>query len=133
MDSMTDTIGHTPLVALPHCSPNPDVHLFAKLEGTNPTGSVKDRIALEMVRGAQRTGDLQPGATLVAASTGNTGISLAMIGRALGYRVHVVVPENISQQIQPTLSAYGATIQQVPADQGMHGAIRLARGLASNT
>jgi cysteine synthase B len=130
MDSITDTIGHTPLVALPHCSPNPDVHLYAKLEGINPTGSVKDRIALEMVLGAERTGDLPPGATLVAASTGNTGISLAMIGRARGYRVHVVVPENISQQIPPTLSAYGATIQQVPAAQGMRGAIRLAHELA---
>ena len=123
-------IGRTPLVELPHCSPKPGVRLFAKLEGENPTGSVKDRIAQQMVLEAERTERLHKGDTLVVASTGNTGISLAMIGRARGYGVHVVVPENIVPEIPRTLSAYGATVEWMPADQGMRQAIRLAQELA---
>ena len=122
-----DAIGRTPVVELRHCSPRPGVRLFAKLEGKNPTGSVKDRIAREMVRGAEREGRLRPGDTLVAASTGNTGISLAMVGRACGYEVRVVVPENIVPEIPRALSAYGAKMEPVPADRGMRGAIKLAQ------
>ena len=124
------TIGHTPLVELRHCSPQPGVRLFAKLEGMNPTGSVKDRIVREMVLGAEQDGLLHPGDTLVEASTGNTGISLAMVGRARGYAVHVVMPENVFPEIRRTLSAYGATIQQVPADRGVRSAMEVARALA---
>ncbi len=123
-------VGGTPLVELPHCSPNPEVRLFAKMEGDNPTGSVKDRIAREMVLGAERDGRLHPGGTLVAASTGNTGISLAMVGRASGYDVHVVVSENIVPEIPRTLTAYGATVEWVPADQGMRKAISVAQELS---
>ena len=124
------TIGHTPLVELRHCSPQPGVRLFAKLEGMNPTGSVKDRIVREMVLGAEQDGLLHAGDTLVEASTGNTGIALAMVGRARGHAVHVVMPENVFPEIRRTLSAYGATIQQVPADRGVRGAMEVARALA---
>ncbi len=129
-DNILHAIGRTPLVELRNCSPKPGVRLFAKLEGENPTGSVKDRIAREMVLGAERRGQLRPGDTVVAASTGNTGISLAMIGRARGYKVRVVMPENVFPEIPRTLSAYGAMVQLVPADQGMRTAINLARELA---
>lgn len=125
-----NAIGRTSLVELCHCSPKPGVRLFAKLEGENPTGSVKDRIARDMVLSAERMGHLRPGDTLVAASTGNTGISLAMVGRARGYEVHIVVPENIVPEIPHTLSAYGATVEWVPADEGMRKAISVAQELA---
>lgn len=124
------TIGGTPLVELPHCSPNPDVRLFAKLEGLNPTGSIKDRIVREITLGAIKEGLLEPGRTLVEASTGNTGISLAMIGRALGHPVHIVMPENVFPEIPRLLSAYGAAVQTVPADQGMGLPVATARELA---
>lgn len=124
-------IGHTSLVELVHCSPRPGVRLFAKLEGENPTGSVKDRIALEMVRGAEQAGVLSPGDTILVASTGNTGISLAMVGRACGYRVRVVMPENVAEEIPNVLAAYGAAIDWVPAEQGMRSAIRIAQDLAA--
>ncbi len=127
---ITQAIGGTPLVELRHCSPNPKVRLFAKLESRNPTGSVKDRIAHQMVMEAERKGSLRPGETIVAASTGNTGIALAMIGLSRGYEVCVVVPENIPPEISPVLEAYGASVERVPAEQGMRGAIRLAQGLA---
>src|SRR5947209_6652635 len=112
-------IGGTPLVELRHFDLPPDVHLYAKLEGRNPTGSVKDRIVLRMLRAAHREGRLQPGGTIVEASTGNTGIALAMIGRLLGYHVRVVVPENVFPEIGHLLGAYGATIDWVPAEHGM--------------
>lgn len=128
--NILDAIGRTPLTELRHCSPKPGVRLFAKLEGKNPTGSVKDRIARQMVLDAERTGRLQQGGTLVAASTGNTGISLAMVGRARGYDVHVVVPENVVPEIPRTLAAYGAAVEWMPAGQGMRKAIRVAQELA---
>ncbi len=125
------TIGHTSLVELGNCSPKPGVRLFAKLEGENPTGSVKDRIALEMVRGAEQAGLLAPGDTLLVASTGNTGISLALVGRARGYGLKVVMPENVVREIPRVLGAYGAAIEWVPAQQGMRSAIRIAQEIAS--
>ena len=88
-------IGKTPLVELRHLSPRPDVRLFAKLEGRNPTGSVKDRIVREMVFAAEHDGRLRHGGRIIEASTGNTGIALAMVGRALGYHVRIVIPENV--------------------------------------
>ncbi|MBI2912938.1 MAG: cysteine synthase family protein [Chloroflexi bacterium] len=130
VDSL-ETIGRTPLVELRHCSPQPGIRLFAKLEGQNPSGSVKDRIAREMVLAAERAGHLRPGDTLVAASTGNTGISLAMVGRVRGYQVRVVMPENVAPEIMSTLSAFGAGVERVPAGQGMRKAIDLARELAT--
>ncbi|KKM13414.1 hypothetical protein LCGC14_1716500 [marine sediment metagenome] len=129
-DDILHAIGRTPLIELRNCSPKPGVRLFAKLEGQNPSGSVKDRIALQMVLAAERTGRLRPGGTIVVASTGNTGIALALVGRVRGYRVRVVMPENIADEIPRTLSAYGATIEWVPAEQGMRKAIDVAQGFA---
>jgi len=125
-----DSIGDTPLVELRHFSPGPGVRLFAKLEGANPTGSVKDRIVKEMVLDAERQGLLKPGDTVVEASTGNTGIALAMVGRSRGYSVRVVMPENVYPEIPRTLLAYGATVDQIPADQGVRGAMEAAREMA---
>ena len=125
-----DSIGNTPLVELKHCSPKQGVRLFAKLEGTNPTGSIKDRIVKQMVLDAEKEGLLRPGATIIEASTGNTGIALAMVGRSRGYGVHVVMPENVYPEIPRTLSAYGAVVEQIPADQGVRGAMDVARDIA---
>ena len=125
-----DSIGDTPLVELKHCSPKPGVRLFAKLEGTNPTGSVKDRIVKEMVLDAEEAGLLKPGDTIVEASTGNTGIALAMVGRSRGYTVRVVMPENVYPEIPRTLAAYGAIVEQIPAENGVRGAMEIAREMA---
>jgi cysteine synthase B len=123
-------IGNTPLVELRHIDAGPEVRLFAKLEGRNPSGSVKDRIALAMVMAAQREGRLRPGDTLVAASTGNTSIALAMVGRVLGYRVVVVMPENIAPEVAAVALAFGAAIHWVPQKEGMAGTIAAAQQLA---
>ncbi|HUF53711.1 MAG TPA: cysteine synthase family protein [Dehalococcoidia bacterium] len=123
-------IGNTPLVELPHLCDRPEIRLFAKLEGRNPTGSVKDRIVREMVFEAERTGRLQPGGRIIEASTGNTGIALAMVGRALGYHVRIVIPENVFPEIPRTLAAYGAEITWVPSELGVTRAIELARQIA---
>jgi cysteine synthase B len=125
-------IGDTPLVELRHLSPRPDVHLFAKLEGRNPTGSIKDRIVREMVVEAQRDGRLAPGDRIIEASTGNTGIALAMVGRALGYPVRIVIPENVYPEIPRCLAAYGAEITYVPSELGVKKAIDVARTIAAD-
>ena len=124
---LVHAIGRTPIVELRHCSPNPNVRLFAKLEGQNPTGSVKDRIVRTMLLAAEREGRLQPGDTIIEASTGNTGIALAMIGRAAGYDVRVVMPENVFSEIPRALGVYGAAIEWVPAEHGVRRAIEVAR------
>jgi cysteine synthase B len=123
-------IGNTPLVELRRLSPRPEVRLFAKLEGRNPTGSVKDRIVREMVLQAERDGRLAPGGRIIEASTGNTGIALAMVGRALGYHVRIVIPENVFPEIPRTLKAYGAEIHWVPGELGVRRAIEVARDIA---
>lgn len=125
-------IGDTPLVELPHLSPRPEIRLFAKLEGRNPTGSVKDRIVREMVTDAVRNDRLEPGARIIEASTGNTGIALAMVGRALGHHVRVVIPENVFPEIPRSLAAYGAEITWVPSELGVKRAIELARQIADD-
>jgi cysteine synthase len=124
---LIQAIGRTPLVELRHCSPKPEVRLFAKLEGWNPTGSVKDRIVREMLLAAQRDGRIRPGDTVIEASTGNTGIALAMVGRALGYDVRIVMPENVYPEIPRALAAYGPAVDWVPGDQGVRRAIEVAR------
>ncbi len=126
-----DSIGDTPLVELKYCSPKPGVRLFAKVEGMNPTGSVKDRIVKEMVLDAEEAGLLEPGDTIVEASTGNTGIALAMVGRSRGYTVRVVMPENVYPEIPRTLAAYGAIVEQIPAENGVRGAMEVAREMAN--
>jgi len=124
------TIGRTPMVELRHLSPKPEVRLFAKLEGWNPTGSIKDRIVKHMIQHAERDGMIIPGDTVVEASTGNTGIALAMIGRAMGYKTRIVMPENVYPEIPRTLGVYGAEVHWVPAEQGVTGAMAVARQMA---
>src|SRR3990172_7070270 len=127
---LTHAIGRTPLVELRHCSPKPEVRLFAKLEGWNPTGSVKDRIVRHMLLAAQRDIGIQPGDTVIEASTGNTGIALAMVGRALGYDVRIVMPENVYPEIPRALAAYGPVVEWVPGGRGVRRAIDVARDRA---
>ncbi len=106
---LTHAIGCTPIVELQHCSPKPGVRLFAKLEGFNPTGSVKDRIVREMLLAAEREPGIRPGDTVIEASTGNTGIALAMVGSASGYDVRIVMPENVYPEIPRAVEVYGAS------------------------
>jgi [CysO sulfur-carrier protein]-thiocarboxylate-dependent cysteine synthase len=130
-EDLIDAIGNTPLVGLPRLSPKPGIRLWAKLEGHNPTGSVKDRIAKAMVEDAEKSGVLSPGATLLEPSSGNTGIALAVVARVRGYRLVVVLPENTSLERRQLLELYGAQIVLSPADQGSNGAIERAKALAA--
>jgi cysteine synthase len=130
-EDLVDAIGNTPLVGLPRLSPKPGVHLWAKLEGQNPTGSVKDRVAKAMVEDAEKSGLLTPGATLLEPSSGNTGIALAVVARVRGYRLVVVLPENTSLERRQLLELYGARVVLSPAEQGSNGAIERARRLAA--
>jgi S-sulfo-L-cysteine synthase (O-acetyl-L-serine-dependent) len=122
-----DSIGNTPLVRLDRLCPNPKVTVLAKLEGNNPGGSVKDRIALAMVRDAEQSGALRPGETILEATSGNTGIGLAMIGAALGYRVILTMPECVSLERRKVLEAFGAELVLSPGCEGTDGAIKVAR------
>jgi [CysO sulfur-carrier protein]-thiocarboxylate-dependent cysteine synthase len=130
-EDLVDAIGNTPLVGLPRLSPKPGVRLWAKLESHNPTGSVKDRIARAMVDDAEKAGRLAPGATLIEPSSGNTGISLALIARVRGYNLVVVMPANTSLERRQLLEAYGAEVVLSPADQGSNGSIRLAERMTA--
>ena len=130
-EDLAAAIGNTPLVGLPRLSPKPGVRLWAKLESANPTGSVKDRIALAMIDDAEKTGRLRPGATLLEPSSGNTGISLALLCRVRGYELVVVMPENTSAERRQILELYGARVVLSPAEQGSNGSIRVAEGLAA--
>lgn len=130
-DSLLDSVGGTPLVGLPRLSPSPEVRLWAKLEDRNPTGSVKDRAALAMVERAEKDGLLFPGATLLEPTSGNTGISLAMVARQRGYRLVCVMPENTSAERTQLLRAWGAEIVASPAAGGSNEAVRVAKELAA--
>ena len=123
-------VGATPLIELRSMSPRPGVRLFAKLEGQNPSGSVKDRIAVAMLDAAEESGALQPGATLVEASTGNTAIALAALAPRRGYRVRVVLPKGIVPSIADILDLYGAEIEWCEPEAGMRGAIRRVQEMA---
>ncbi|HEX2220987.1 MAG TPA: cysteine synthase family protein [Candidatus Limnocylindria bacterium] len=125
-------IGHTPLVELPRLAPHAGVRLFAKLEGANPTGSVKDRVARAMIDDALTSGALQPGQTIIEPSSGNTGISLAMIGRRLGHPVRIVMPDNTTPERSQLLQLFGAQITTSPGSEGSNGAIRLAQRLVAD-
>ena len=131
-DSILDLIGNTPLVALHALSPDPSVPIWGKLEGQNPGGSVKDRIALEMVDDAERRGVLKPGDTILEPSSGNTGIGLALVARLRGYRLRIVLPENVSVERRQILEIFGADVTPSPAEEGSNGAIRLAEKLAAD-
>jgi cysteine synthase len=130
-DALTAAIGHTPVVELRRIAPTPAIHLFAKLEWANPTGSVKDRIASAMISGALATGALRDGQTILEPSSGNTGISLALIGARLGHRVRIVMPDNTTPERTQLLRAFGAEIVYSPGTEGSNGAIRMAQELVS--
>jgi len=131
MRDLVSAIGTTPMVELPHLAPSPRIRLYAKLEGSNPTGSVKDRIARAMLDEARSSGALQPGQTILEPSSGNTGISLAMIGALLGHPVRIVMPDNTTPEREQLLRLYGAEIVFSPGAEGSNGAIRLAQELAA--
>ncbi len=129
-ESLIDALGDTPLIGLPRLSPSADVRLWAKLEDRNPTGSVKDRPALQMIEGAEREGRLYPGCTILEPTSGNTGISLAMAAKLKGYGLVCVMPENTSTERRELLQAYGARIVFSAAEGGSNEAVRRAKELA---
>jgi cysteine synthase B len=128
---IVDAIGHTPLVELQALSPSPDVRVYAKLEGANPTGSVKDRIARQMILEAEREGRLKPGSVILEPTSGNTGIGLAMIARVRGYRFVAVMPDNVTRERRQVLELYGAEIVPTPGAEGSNGAVRHAQRMAT--
>ncbi len=128
--SILETIGNTPLVELKSFSPRPGVEIYAKLEGANPTGSIKDRIAKQMIEDAEANGRLKPGSILIEPTSGNTGIALAMICRVKGYQFIAVMPDNVTTERRQMLELYGAKIIFSDGAQGSNGAVRLAKELA---
>lgn len=130
-NSILETIGSTPMVRINRLCPNPKVNIYAKLEGFNPTGSIKDRIAVKMINDAEREGRLKPGQTIIEPTSGNTGIGLAIIGLIKGYPVEIVMSEAVSMERRKIIRAYGGKIHLTPAAEGTDGAIRLARKLVA--
>jgi cysteine synthase B len=128
--SLLDLVGNTPLVELPRLAPKPSVRLFAKLEGQNPTGSIKDRVAKAMIETAEAAGELEAGRELLEPTSGNTGISLALVAKLKGYPLTCVLPENATDERKRLLSFYGAKLIFSPGDQGSNGAVRMALRLA---
>jgi cysteine synthase B len=127
--SILETIGNTPLVELKSFSPRPGVEIYAKLEGANPSGSIKDRVALRMIEEAEADGRLQPGSILLEPTSGNTGIALAMIARIKGYQFIAVMPDNVTNERRQMLELYGATIISSEGTLGSNGAVRRAKEL----
>ncbi|MFD2998882.1 cysteine synthase CysM [Pontibacter toksunensis] len=123
MATLLDLIGNTPMVELQHINKKPGVTLYAKLEGNNPGGSVKDRAAYGMIKGALDRGELKPGMKLIEATSGNTGIALAMIARLFGVEIELVMPANATQERVLTMEAYGAKVTLTHAESSMEGAI----------
>ena len=130
VSSVLELVGNTPLVELPRLSQNPAVKIFAKLEGQNPTGSIKDRVAKAMIEAAEAAGELTPGRELLEPTSGNTGISLAMVAKLKGYALTCVMPENSTPERIRLLELFGATVVFSPAEQGSNGAVRLALEMA---
>lgn len=128
MATLLDFIGNTPLVELKVINKNKNVKLFAKLEGHNPGGSVKDRAAYGLIKGAIERGDIKPGMKLIEATSGNTGIALAMIARLMNVDIEIVMPENSTRERVLTMKAFGATVTLTPESVGMEGAIDYAEG-----
>src|SRR5215471_16504541 len=129
--SILETIGNTPLIELRKFSPRPGVQLFAKLEGVNPSGSIKDRIAKKMIEEAEASGRLTPGSILLEPTSGNTGIALAMIARVKGYPFIAVLPDNVTQERRQMLELDGAEIIYSYGISGSNGAVKLAKALVS--
>ncbi len=128
--SVLDMIGDTPMIDVSRISPNPDVRILGKMEGQNPAGSVKDRIALSMIEEAEADGTLTPGKTIIEPSSGNTGIAMAMIARIKGYPIKIVLPENVSVERRQLLEVFGAEIILSPGSEGSNGAVRRAIAMA---
>jgi cysteine synthase B len=128
--SLLDLIGKTPLVELPRLAPRAGVRIYAKLEGQNPTGSIKDRIAKAMIDAAEASGELEPGRELLEPTSGNTGISLALVAKLRGYSVTCVMPENATSERKRVLQLFGAKIVYSPGEEGSNGAVRMALELA---
>src|SRR5215204_2639915 len=128
---IVEAIGNTPLVELKRLSPNPDVRVYIKLESYNPTGSVKDRVARSMIERAESEGLVEPGQTILEPTSGNTGISLAMICRRKGYPLKVVMPDNVTAERTQLLRMYGAEIVYSPGEQGSNGAVAMALEMAA--
>src|SRR5256885_8457526 len=131
-NSILDTIGNTPLVELKSFSPRPGVQIFAKLEGANPSGSIKDRIARKMIEEAEASGKLTKDSILLEPTSGNTGIALAMIARVKGYPFTAVMPDNVTRERRQMLELYGANIIFSDGTQGSNGAVKLAKELAAS-
>ncbi|WP_220265060.1 cysteine synthase CysM [Enterobacter sp. Colony194] len=130
MNTLEQTIGNTPLVKLQRMGPDNGSEIWLKLEGNNPAGSVKDRAALSMIVEAEKRGDIKPGDTLIEATSGNTGIALAMIAALKGYRMKLLMPDNMSIERRAAMRAYGADLVLVTKEQGMEGARDLAQAMA---
>src|SRR3954467_1913452 len=130
-ENVLDMIGNTPMVDVSRLSPNPDVRIVAKLEGQNPFGSVKDRIAKYMIETAEKHGLLSPGQQILEPSSGNTGIALAAIAQLKGYPIKIMLPENVSIERRQMLLVFGAEIILTPGPEGSNGAVRRARQLAA--
>jgi len=128
--NVLEAVGNTPLVELPRITPKAGVRIFAKLEGRNPTGSVKDRVAKAMIEGAEAEGAIAPGQTILEPTSGNTGISLAMICRRKGYPLKVVMPNNVTEERTQLLHMYGAEIVYSEGAKGSNGAVELALEMA---
>jgi cysteine synthase len=124
--NVVESIGNTPLVELPRLSPKPEVRIYAKLEGRNPTGSVKDRVARSMIEAAEAEGAIEPGQTILEPTSGNTGISLGMICRRKGYPLKVVMPDNVTEERSELLRMYGAEIVYSEGAKGSNGAVEVA-------
>ena len=131
-DDILAAIGNTPLVGMPRMSPKPGVRLWAKLEGNNPTGSTKDRIAKKMVEAAEASGELTPDKVILEPTSGNTGIALAMVAARKGYRLTVVIPDNASDERIGLLRLFGAEVVFSDGDRGTNGSIEVARALAAD-
>ncbi len=131
-DSILDTIGNTPLVQVPKLSPDPSVRLWVKLEGENPTGSVKDRVALAMVEAGEASGELTPDRTILEPTSGNTGIALAMVAGLRGYSFTAVMPDNASMERVSLLRAFGADIEFSEGAKGTNGSVVLAQEMAQD-
>lgn len=130
MNTLEQTIGNTPLVQLQRMAPDNGSEIWVKLEGNNPAGSVKDRAALSMIVEAEKRGDIKPGDTLIEATSGNTGIALAMIAALKGYRMKLLMPDNMSMERRAAMRAYGADLVLVTKEQGMEGARDLGQEMA---